>query len=160
MGDISPEEQRDYTNIILVIFGACSILILVLAVLIGYFRYLEKNWILKWRERAARRSNRHRSTENIEAQDLPLEPLSTFINFAGLSEGRSMNSGLEPTFVRTERLSEGLTEKESRPTFICPEGLRERRLTDLDQAAILFHGQQILRNLKSEPTVVRPERTA
>lgn len=160
MGDISPEQQREYTNIILVIFGACFTLILILAVLIGYLRYMEKKWLLKWRERAAKRSNRHRSTENIEAQDLPLEPMSTFINCAGLSEQRPMNVGLEPTFVQTEGPSAGLTEIESRPTFIRPEGLRERRLTDLEQAAILFHGQEILTNLKSEPTVVRPERTA
>lgn len=156
MGDISAEQQRDYTNIMIVIFGGLSV-ILLLVVLIGYVRWMEK----KWREVAAKRSNRRRSRVNIEPQDLPLESSNTFIYFGGLSAARSANLATEPPVVHVEAPNEERwTDPESERTVVRPEGLRERRLTEVELGSSHNHGEglrgEVLTGLESEPTRVHP----
>ena len=161
MGGISPEQQKDINNTLIVIFGG-FILVLVLAVLIGYVRYLEKKYALKWRERAAMRTNRHRSTENTETHELPLASLSSLISFEGPNNERSTASEPEPTVVRNEESGEERpTETEPEPTLIRPEGLREERSMENQSEPSLVHGEdlseEIVTDLEHEPTLVHSE---
>ena len=123
MVDIPPVQQSEYTNVIIVIFGVLT-MILIFVVLIGYVRCMERRCGSKWRGLAARRTNRHRSTENIEGPEWPLESLPPFLSFEGLSEERPTNFELDPTLFQFEGpVQERLTEIESEPTVIRPEGL-------------------------------------
>ena len=143
MGDITPEPQTDFKFILIVIFGGC-IMVLAIVLLIAYIRYMEKRYASRWREWVATRANRHQSTGNGEAQNIPLESLPTFIYIEEQNEEMSTNLAPESTVVRAEGPGEGiLTEEESEPALVHGGRLSQDIVTALEWESTPFHLEEL-----------------